>query len=70
MVQRWDTRAERTKAALVTHVDQVWDSLRGSNLCEALVKSMRSRADAVIDSGGVTKYCFFFFVMLVSFTNF
>lgn len=57
MVQRWDTRAERTKLALVTHVDEVWDSLRGSNLCEILVKSMRTRLDAVIDSGGaLTKY--------------
>ncbi|KAH9641330.1 hypothetical protein HF086_002652 [Spodoptera exigua] len=57
MVQRWDPRSERTKEALVAHVDEVWESLRGSDLCESLVKSMRSRCDAVIDAGGaLTKY--------------
>lgn len=57
MVQRWDSRAERTKEALVTHCEQVWDTFRGSNLCEVLARSMRSRCDAVIDAGGAaTKY--------------
>lgn len=57
MVQRWDSRNERTKAALVTHCDEVWDSIRGSDLCEVLVRSMRNRCDAIIDAGGaLTKY--------------
>lgn len=57
MVKRWDARSERTKDAFVAHVDQIWDSLRGSDLCETLVNSMRSRCDAVIDANGaLTKY--------------
>lgn len=57
MVQKWDNRAERTKEALVTHCEQAWETLRGSNLCEVLVRSMRNRCDAVIDAGGAaTKY--------------
>lgn len=52
MVQRWDTRCERTKNALVAHVDRVWNSIRGSDLCDVLVKLMRNRCDAVIDAGG------------------
>ncbi|KAF9412565.1 hypothetical protein HW555_008655 [Spodoptera exigua] len=40
-----------------TMLPTVWESLRGSDLCESLVKSMRSRCDAVIDAGGaLTKY--------------
>ncbi|KAH9629332.1 hypothetical protein HF086_017707 [Spodoptera exigua] len=57
MVQRWDTKKERTEKALVSHIDEVWNSLRGSDLCEVLVNSMRKRCDAVIDAGGaLTKY--------------
>ncbi|KAI8423769.1 hypothetical protein MSG28_012791 [Choristoneura fumiferana] len=61
MVQRWDVKAERTKAALITHVDGVWDSLRGSDLCENLIRSMRSRCDAVIDAGGALTKSFIVF---------
>ncbi|KAJ8732874.1 hypothetical protein PYW07_000141 [Mythimna separata] len=57
MVQRWDNRNERTKEALSTHCMQVWDSIRGQNLCEKLINSMSSRLQAVIDqNGGYTKY--------------
>lgn len=52
MVQRWDNRLERTKEALVAHVDEVWDSIRGTDLCEILVRSMKNRCDAIIDAGG------------------
>lgn len=57
MVQRWDFRNERSKLALVTHCNEIWDSLRGSDLCQILVSSMRNRLDAVIDAAGAaTKY--------------
>ncbi|RVE41277.1 hypothetical protein evm_014068 [Chilo suppressalis] len=57
MVQRWDCRNERTKNDLTAHCNEVWDSIRGSDLCQKLVDSMRSRCDAVIDAGGAsTKY--------------
>lgn len=57
MVQEWDKRDERTKAALVEHCHSVWESMRGRDLCQGLVGSMRRRCDAVIDAaGGPTKY--------------
>lgn len=57
IVQRWDNRNERTREALISHCDSSWDSLRGSDLCEELINSMRSRCDAVIAANGAaTKY--------------
>jgi hypothetical protein len=57
MVQRWDMRAERTKEALVQHVNEVWESLRATNICEVLVRSMNERCNAVINAhGAMTKY--------------
>lgn len=57
IVQRWDPKKERTRGALVSHIDEVWNCLRGSDLCEILVNSMRKRCDAVINAGGaLTKY--------------
>lgn len=57
MVQRWDFRRERNKEALIAHCNQVWDSIRGTDLCQNLVNSMRRRCDAIIDAGGAaTKY--------------
>jgi transposase len=57
MVQRWDILQERTRPALFTHCTNVWESLRDSDLCSNLVRSMRSRCDAVIAANGAaTKY--------------
>lgn len=57
MVQRWDCRNERRREALISHCEEVWESFRGTDLCEILVQSMRRRCDAVIDAGGaLTKY--------------
>jgi hypothetical protein len=57
MVQRWEMFSERSRPILLSHCHRVWESLRGTDLCETLVRSMRSRCDAVIDANGAsTKY--------------
>lgn len=57
MVQRWDNRNERTQENLTNHCVEIWENIRGSNLCENLVNSMNSRLQAVINNaGGYTKY--------------
>lgn len=57
IVQRWDHQNERTPNALEEHCSKIWDSIRGSNLCQNLIDSMRSRMQAVIKQrGGYTRY--------------
>lgn len=43
--------------ALEAHCLQIWENIRGSELCNNLINSMRSRMQAVIDqNGGYTSY--------------
>lgn len=57
MVNIWENENERTRDALQHHCIRVWDSLRGTQICQNLVLSMRSRCDAVIAAEGeMTKY--------------
>lgn len=57
MVQRWDHRNERRKDVLAQHCQDVWESMRGTNIGARLVASMRTRLQAVSDShGAYTKY--------------
>ncbi|CAF4955911.1 unnamed protein product [Pieris macdunnoughi] len=57
MLQRWDNNNERTREMLVTHCHNVWESMRGTDLCEGLIQSMKTRCDAVIAAhGAATTY--------------
>lgn len=57
MVQRWHHRNERTRDAIDSHCHEVWEALRGTDICSRLVGSMRSRLLAVIEAnGGNTRY--------------
>lgn len=57
IVQRWDNQNERTPEALEAHCMEIWNSLRGLDLCHNVISSMRSRLQAVIDNGGgYTRY--------------
>lgn len=57
MVQRWDHRHERTKEAISRHCNEIWEEMRGTDICQRLVGSMRDRLQAVIDTdGGYTHY--------------
>lgn len=48
----WDNRNERTKQAVELHCNQIWDYMRGSDICSRLLSSMRSRLLDVIESNG------------------
>lgn len=57
MVQRWDSRNERSTEQLKTHCMEVWESFRGSEICGNMVGSMRKRLlDCIENNGGYTKY--------------
>lgn len=57
MVQRWDHRNERSKEAISSHCMQIWEQMRGTDVTQRLVGSMRERLQAVIDArGGYTRY--------------
>lgn len=57
MVQMWVNGQERTKQALEEHCHEVWESLRGSDVCSRIVDSMPDRLRAVSDSmGAYTRY--------------
>lgn len=57
MVQRWEARDERCPELLKSHCMQLWDSLRGTNICANIVASMRRRLISCIEAnGGHTKY--------------
>lgn len=57
MVQMWDNRNERTQEALQNHCNEIWDHLRGTDICTRLIGSMHSRLLAVIqNNGGYTRF--------------
>lgn len=57
MVQRWEMRNERRTEVLEAHCHQVWEDLRGTNICSNIVGSMRRRLlDVIENNGGYTKY--------------
>lgn len=57
MVQKWSNRNERTREALIDHCHTVWESFRGTDICQKLIGSMRNRLQAVIDNnGGYTRF--------------
>lgn len=57
MVQRWEARDERCTEQLKSHCMELWDSLRGTNICANIVASMRRRLISCIEAnGGHTKY--------------
>ena len=57
MVQRWSNRNERTREAVERHCNEIWEEMRGTDICSRLVGSMRDRLQAVIEAnGGYTRY--------------
>lgn len=57
MVQRWEPRDERRPELLSSHCMEVWENLRGTEICANLVGSMRRRLlDCIENNGGHTKY--------------
>lgn len=57
MVQRWEGRDERCSEQLEAHCKEVWENLRGTDVCFNIVSSMRRRLQSCIDNkGGPTKY--------------
>lgn len=57
MVLNWDSSQARSKQNLDDLVTSTWESLRGSNICLNMVKSMRRRLQEVIENeGGPTHY--------------
>lgn len=57
MCQMWQNENERTRAALTEHCHQVWESMRTSDICTALIGSMRNRLLSVMQSeGAFTSY--------------
>ena len=57
MVQRWDGRNERSPEQLKEHCNEVWENLRGTDICSNIVGSMRQRLlDCINNNGGHIKY--------------
>lgn len=57
MVQVWDSTRARTAANLRTHVEEIWESMRGDNFCYNAVTSMRRRlSDVILADGGYTRF--------------
>lgn len=57
MVQRWEARDERCPEQLKFHCTQLWENLRGTDICANIVASMRRRLLSCIENnGGHTKY--------------
>lgn len=57
MVQAWDETTHRSARNIRQHVYDSWESFRGSNHCENMVRSMRSRLQDIIDNdGGHTRF--------------
>lgn len=52
MVLNWDSSDVRSKRNLDNLVSSMWESFRGTDLCENLVASMRTRLQEVIDNEG------------------
>lgn len=57
MVQRWEARDERSPEQLKSHCLELWENLRGTDICQNIVGSMRKRLlDCIENNGGHTKY--------------
>lgn len=57
MVQAWDPTAVRSVDSLKDHVNFIWNSFIGRDVCFNMVRSMRERLQSVIDNeGGYTRY--------------
>lgn len=52
MIQIWNNRNERTKEAIERHCNEIWDYMRGTDICSRLVASMRDRLLDVIENNG------------------
>lgn len=52
MVQDWNPLQARTTPNLKNHVHELWDSFRGTNICQNLVNSMNERLQDVINAEG------------------
>ncbi|RVE42718.1 hypothetical protein evm_012630 [Chilo suppressalis] len=51
---RWDSKNEPTKAAVIAHCEEIWDSFRGTDICQELVESMPKRCAAIIEARGAS----------------
>ena len=57
MTKKWNGNVPRNRDNLVAHARQVWEELRGDDLCSKLVGSMGNRLWNVVEKGGFsTKY--------------
>lgn len=57
ITQRWEARNERTDEQLKLHCMEIWENIRGTDICSNIVGSMRQRLfDCVANNGGYTKY--------------
>lgn len=52
MIEMWDKKSEKTGREVEQYCNEIWEFVRGSEICSRLVGSMRARLQEVIESKG------------------
>lgn len=52
MVKLWDNQNVRSRLSIVAHCNEIWDYMRGTDICSRLVETIRSRLLNVIEKNG------------------